>query len=118
LGISSQQVGIIGTVYIAGAVLGSLLFGVLAGKRAALPASLHVCKFLVSLTASIFFLTDKFGRKKFFVVTPAIILCSSFATAFSFDYYSFLVCNFFTGIGIGNPLSLSLSPPLTPFAAS
>ncbi len=31
LGISSQQVGIIGSVYIAGAVFGSLLFGLLAG---------------------------------------------------------------------------------------
>lgn len=78
LGISSQQVGIIGTVYIAGAVFGSLVFG---------------------------WLADKYGRKKFFVVTPAIILCSSFATAFSWDYYSFLVCNFFTGLGIGGEYS-------------
>lgn len=32
LGITSQQVGIIGSVYIGGAVFGSLFFGLLAGK--------------------------------------------------------------------------------------
>jgi MFS family permease len=101
LGISSQQVGIIGTVYIAGAVFGSLVFGLLAGTwapsfKALLDARLK--------SVSVALCADKYGRKKFFVVTPAIILCSSFATAFSWDYYSFLVCNFFTGIGIGAPL--------------
>jgi len=44
---------------------------------------------------------DRFGRKKFFVVTPAIILLASFATAFSWNFYSFVAFNFFTGLGIG-----------------
>jgi len=76
--ISEQQVGVIGSVYIAGAVTGSLVFGLL---------------------------SDRFGRKKFFVVTPAIILLASFATAFSWNFYSFVAFNFFTGLGIGGEYS-------------
>lgn len=87
-------------MYIAGAVFGSLVFGLLAGTWASFKAVLDARLKSVSVALC----ADKYGRKKFFVVTPAIILCSSFATAFSWDYYSFLVCNFFTGIGIGAPL--------------
>jgi len=76
--ISEQQVGVIGSVYIAGAVTGSLVFGLL---------------------------SDRFGRKKFFVVTPAIILLASFATPFSWNFYSFVAFNFFTGLGIGGEYS-------------
>ncbi|TAJ36770.1 MAG: MFS transporter, partial [Reyranella sp.] len=74
LQLTAEQVGLTGSAYLAGAVLGSLFFG-------------H--------------LTDKLGRKKLFNVTLGVYLVATAATAFSWDFYSFLFFRFLTGAGIG-----------------
>lgn len=74
LQLTAEQVGLTGSAYLAGAVLGSLFFG-------------H--------------LTDKLGRKKLFNVTLGVYLVATAATAFSWDFYSFLLFRFLTGAGIG-----------------
>ena len=78
LHLSSEQVGLTGSAYLAGAVLGSLFFG-------------H--------------LTDRLGRKKLFNVTLGVYLVATAATAFSWDFHSFLLFRFFTGAGIGGEYS-------------
>jgi MFS family permease len=74
LQLTSEQVGLTGSAYLAGAVLGSLFFG-------------H--------------LTDRLGRKKLFNVTLGVYLVATAATAFSWDFYSFMLFRFLTGAGIG-----------------
>ena len=74
LGLSAAQIGWAGSAYVGGAVAGALFFG----RRA-----------------------DRFGRKRMFLVTLAVYLGATFATAFSFDYPSFLLCRLVTGFGIG-----------------
>ncbi|WP_182901108.1 MFS transporter [Microbispora sp. H10830] len=74
LGLTDSEVGIAAGVYVAGACLGALFFG-------------H--------------LTDRFGRKKLFLVTLALYLAATVATAFSHDAWYFYLCRFFTGAGIG-----------------
>lgn len=78
LQLTAEQVGLTGSAYLAGAVLGSLFFG-------------H--------------LTDRLGRKKLFNVTLGIYLVATAATAFSWDFYSFLLFRFLTGAGIGGEYS-------------
>src|SRR5258705_6541481 len=78
LHLSAEQVGLTGSAYLAGAVLGSLFFG-------------H--------------LTDRLGRKKLFNVTLGVYLVATAATAFSWDFYSFLLFRFLTGAGIGGEYS-------------
>ena len=78
LQLTAEQVGLTGSAYLAGAVLGSLFFG-------------H--------------LTDRLGRKKLFNVTLGVYLVATAATAFSWDFTSFLVFRFFTGAGIGGEYS-------------
>jgi MFS family permease len=75
---SSFQVGLIGAFYVAGAVSGALFFG-------------H--------------LTDRWGRKKLFMVTLAVYLLATVATAFSWSAISFFVFRFFAGAGIGGEYS-------------
>lgn len=74
LGLSASQVGWSGSLYIAGAVLGALLFGRLA---------------------------DRLGRKKLFLVTLAVYMCATLATGFSTGFVFFALCRFATGLGIG-----------------
>jgi MFS family permease len=74
LGLSDVQVGASATAYLTGAVTGALLFG---------------------------WLTDRLGRKKLFFVTLAVYLSATAATAFSWDFWSFVICRGFTGFGIG-----------------
>lgn len=74
LHLSGGEVGLTGTAYLAGAVLGSLFFG-------------H--------------LTDRFGRKRLFNVTLGVYLVATALTAVSWDFPSFAVFRFFTGAGIG-----------------
>lgn len=74
LGLSAAQIGWAGSAYVGGAVAGALFFG----RKA-----------------------DRFGRKRMFLVTLAVYLGATFATAFSFDYPSFLLCRLVTGFGIG-----------------
>jgi len=78
LHLTAEQVGLTGSAYLAGAVLGSLFFG-------------H--------------LTDRLGRKKLFNVTLGVYLVATALTAFSWDFYSFLLFRFFTGAGIGGEYS-------------
>ncbi len=71
---SNTDVGLAGSAYIAGAVLGALFFG---------------------------WLTDRLGRKKLFFITLAVYLLATAATAFSWNLWSFLLFRFLTGAGIG-----------------
>src|SRR6202451_181820 len=74
LGLSNAQVGLAGSCYLAGAVLGAIFFG---------------------------WLTDRLGRKKLFTITLAIYLLATAATGLSWDSWSFIVFRFITGAGIG-----------------
>ena len=74
LGLSQAQVGAGGSFYLAGAVLGALLFG---------------------------YGTDLWGRKKLFFLTVGVYLSATAATAFSWDFASYAVFRFLTGAGIG-----------------
>jgi MFS family permease len=72
--LTDSQVGLAASMYVAGAVVGSLLFG---------------------------YLTDRLGRKKLFLVTLGLYLAATTATAFSFDVWFFVAMRFLTGAGIG-----------------
>ncbi|MCC7268171.1 MAG: MFS transporter [Caulobacteraceae bacterium] len=74
LDFTATEVGLTGSAYIAGAVLGSLVFGRL---------------------------TDRFGRKRLFTVTVFVYLVGTIATGFSWDFWSFVLFRFITGAGIG-----------------
>jgi MFS family permease len=74
LALSAAHIGWAGSAYVGGAVLGALYFGRLA---------------------------DRLGRKRLFLVTLSVYLVATLATAFAFDFASFFVCRFFTGVGIG-----------------
>jgi MFS family permease len=47
------------------------------------------------------YLTDRFGRKKLFMITLAVYLAATAATAFSFTVWWFMLFRFLTGLGIG-----------------
>ena len=74
LGLSNAQVGLAGSCYLAGAVLGAFFFG---------------------------WLTDRLGRKRLFTITLAVYLVATAATGLSWDAWSFVVFRFLTGAGIG-----------------
>ncbi len=74
LGLSNSQIGIAGSSYLCGAVLGAFFFG---------------------------WLTDRLGRKKLFFITLGVYLTATAATGFSWDFWSFLLFRFITGAGIG-----------------
>ncbi|MGC4934424.1 MFS transporter [Gordonia sp. DT30] len=75
LPISTSQVsGLAAAMYVAGACGGALFFG---------------------------WLTDRFGRKKLFIITLVLYLVATGLTAFSFSVWWFILCRFFTGMGIG-----------------
>jgi len=74
LRLSTFEVGLTGSAYIAGAVLGAIFFG---------------------------WLTDRLGRKKLFFVTLTVYLAATAATATSWNLASFFVFRFLTGAGIG-----------------
>jgi MFS family permease len=78
LALSSFQVGLIGAFYVAGAVTGALVFG-------------H--------------LTDRWGRRKLFMITLGLYLCATVATAFSWSAWAFFVFRFIAGAGIGGEYS-------------
>jgi MFS family permease len=46
-------------------------------------------------------LTDPHGRKKLMMLTLAVYIFATVATAFSFGPWFFFLCRFFTGAGIG-----------------
>jgi MFS family permease len=74
LHLTDPQVTGAATTYLAGAVLGALLFG---------------------------YLTDRLGRRKLFLVTLATYSLATVASAFSWNLLSFSLFRFFTGVGIG-----------------
>jgi MFS family permease len=74
LRLSNTEVGLSASAYLAGAVLGALLFG---------------------------WLTDRLGRKKLFFVTLSVYLAATAATAASWNLLSFAFFRFLTGAGIG-----------------
>jgi MFS family permease len=74
LGLSDQAVAAAATTYLAGAVIGALLFG-------------H--------------LTDRLGRRRLFLVTLATYSIATIGTGLSADAPIFFICRFFTGLGIG-----------------
>jgi MFS family permease len=74
----TEDLGLLTTAYLVGAVIGALGFG---------------------------YLTDRLGRKKLFTVTLGLYLVSAFLTAFSWNFWSFAVFRFFTGAGIGGEYS-------------
>jgi MFS family permease len=72
--LDASQIGTAAAFYVGGACLGALFFGQL---------------------------TDRFGRKKLFLVTLALYIVATVATAFSFAAWYFYAARFFTGAGIG-----------------
>jgi MFS family permease len=74
LGLTDTQVGASATCYLAGAVLGALLFG---------------------------YGTDRFGRKKLFFITVAVYLIGTALSAFSWNFWSYALFRAVTGAGIG-----------------
>jgi MFS family permease len=78
LGLRESQIGLSHTCYLAGAILGALVFG-------------H--------------LTDQLGRKKLFNVTLLIYMAGAVLSAFAWDFYSFLLFRFITGMAIGGEYS-------------
>ena len=80
---TNADVGLAGSAYIAGAVLGALGFG---------------------------WLTDRLGRRKLFFITLALYLAATAATAFSWNLASFLLFRFLTGAGIGGNTRRSTRP--------
>ena len=74
LGLTSSQVGLAGSFYLCGAVLGAFFFG---------------------------WLTDRLGRKRLFSITLAVYLAATAATGLSWDAWSYILFRFLTGAGIG-----------------
>jgi MFS family permease len=72
--LTAAEIGIAAAVYITGACLGALFFGQL---------------------------TDRFGRRKLFILTLVVYLTATVATAFAFAPWYFFIARFFTGAGIG-----------------
>ena len=74
LGMTSSDIGMAGAIYVAGACLGSLFFGQL---------------------------TDRFGRKKLFLVTLGVYLVGTVLTALSMNPMWYFAARFITGAGVG-----------------
>jgi MFS family permease len=74
LGLSNNDIGRAGSTYVAGAVLGAILFG---------------------------WLTDRLGRRRLFFITLAVYMTAAIATGLSWNLASFLLFRFLTGAGIG-----------------
>jgi MFS family permease len=74
LAMSATQIGLAGSVYILGAVLGAVVFGRL---------------------------TDRYGRRRLFTVTVGLYMLATIASGLSWDVWSFMAFRFLTGAGIG-----------------
>ncbi len=72
--LTTSHISLAAVAYIVGACSGALFFGQL---------------------------TDRFGRKNLFLITLAVYLAATVATAFSFAPWFFIMARFFTGAGIG-----------------
>ncbi|MFL5846436.1 MAG: MFS transporter [Solirubrobacteraceae bacterium] len=74
LHLDPSQIGRAAAFYVAGACVGALFFGQL---------------------------TDRFGRKKLFLLTLLVYIVATVATAFAMSPLYFFIARFFTGAGIG-----------------
>jgi MFS family permease len=74
LGLTDQDIGSVAACYVAGAVVGAMVFG---------------------------WLTDRLGRRLIFNVTLGIYLLGVLLSAFSWNFWSFVAFRFITGLGIG-----------------
>ncbi|MFZ2014406.1 MAG: MFS transporter [Nocardioides sp.] len=74
LGMSSSDIGTAGAMYVAGACIGALVFGQL---------------------------TDRFGRKRLFLITLAFYICATLLTAFSMNVAWYFAARALTGAAIG-----------------
>ncbi|MFD6282041.1 MFS transporter [Streptomyces sp. NPDC060209] len=74
IALTSADIGTAAAIYVAGACFGALVFGRL---------------------------TDRFGRKKLFMITLGIYVLATVATAFSQSPWYFFLARFITGMGIG-----------------
>lgn len=74
LHLTHSEVGLTASAYLAGSVVGALLFS---------------------------YLTDRQGRKKWFMITLGLYLTATVLTALSWDLMSFMFFRFLTGAGIG-----------------
>ncbi|WP_067169950.1 MFS transporter [Microtetraspora niveoalba] len=72
--LTAADIGTAAAVYVAGACAGALVFGQL---------------------------TDRYGRKKLFMITLALYVVATVATAFSFAPWYLFLFRFLTGMGIG-----------------
>ena len=74
LGFSDSEIGLAGSAYLLGAVIGALFFG---------------------------WLTDRLGRRKLFFITIAVYLTATALTGAAWNGWSFFLFRFLTGAGIG-----------------
>jgi MFS family permease len=74
INLTSADIGTAAAIYVAGACAGALLFGRL---------------------------TDRYGRKKLFMLTLVIYILATVATAFAHDAWYLYLARFITGMGIG-----------------
>ncbi|HEU5214459.1 MAG TPA: MFS transporter [Gaiellaceae bacterium] len=74
IAITTAQIGTAAAFYVGGACVGALFFGQL---------------------------TDRFGRKKLFLLTLGLYIAATLATAASWTAWFFFLCRFLTGAGIG-----------------
>jgi MFS family permease len=78
ISMTAGSIGAAAATYVAGACVGALFFGQL---------------------------TDRFGRKKLFIITLGVYFVATAATAFAWAPWYFFLCRFFTGAGIGGEYS-------------
>jgi MFS family permease len=74
LNFTDSEIGLTASAYLAGAIIGALVFGRL---------------------------TDVFGRKRLFLITLGVYLTATVLTAASWNFASFAIFRAFTGAGIG-----------------
>jgi MFS family permease len=74
ISLDASQIGSAAAFYVAGACVGALFFGQL---------------------------TDRFGRKKLFLVTLGLYIVATIATGFAWTAWYFFAARFITGMGIG-----------------
>ena len=74
LHLTESEVGLTASAYLAGSVLGAVVFS---------------------------YLTDRQGRKKWFMITLLLYLAATVLTALSWNLWSFMLFRFLTGAGIG-----------------
>ena len=75
---TDSEIGLAGSLYLSGCVMGSLFFG---------------------------FLASKWGRKLLFTVTLGVYVISIIITTVAINKYMFLAARFFTGISVGGEYS-------------